>query len=74
MNMEDLQALKAQIEALPPHERLVLAGGMLERAINEADPRRKLMLTRTAHVIAERVSTELGAALALHQVKAGANG
>lgn len=72
--MDDLQAIKRTIEAMPAHDKLKFAGGLLERAATELDPRRKLMLTRTAQTLADRVSTELGAALALHELKAGHRG
>lgn len=49
----DLEELKARIEALPPGERLKLAGELLIAG------NRKL-----AHTIAERVVLELGAEMA----------
>jgi hypothetical protein len=68
--MDDLRAIKDQIEAMPAHELLYFAGGLLKRAESERDPRRKLKLARVAHKIADRVATELGAALALHDLEA----
>lgn len=52
----DLDALKAEIEALDAPDRLRLAAGLLEHG-----------KTKIAHSIAERVVLELGAALALQQ-------
>jgi hypothetical protein len=67
---EDLQALKRQIEGLEPHEKLVLAGNLLEQAAARPDPAMMLSRTRTAYAIARDVVLELGAALALHDVGA----
>ena len=56
----DLHALKAEIEALTPTDRLRLAADLLERQKPEL-----------AHAIAEKVVLELGAALALRQAEPG---
>lgn len=74
MPMADLQAIKREIEALAPHQQLHFAAGLLEQAAREGDGKRKLMLLKTAHVLAQRVAAELGAALALHELKAGSDG
>jgi hypothetical protein len=50
----DIDAIKAKIEALSPPAKLRLAADLLEAGRGEL-----------AHTIADRVATELGAALAL---------
>lgn len=56
---ENLEELAAEIKALPVPEQLRLAAGLLERKRPEL-----------AHTIIDRVCTELGAALALRDLRA----
>ena len=55
----DMIALAAKIEALPPPERLRLAATFME-----------VERTDLAYSILERVTTELGAVIALRQIEA----
>lgn len=54
---ENLEALRAEIEALSPPDRLRLAAGLLEQ--------RRPEMTRMAKTIIERVNDELGVELLL---------
>jgi len=57
MNTEQLEALKKQIEAMTPPDRLRLAAELLEAK-----------RPQLAHTIANKVVIELGAALALAKI------
>lgn len=68
--MSDLQKLADEIRALPPEGQLRVAADLLETA-RDMPEARKLAVTRIAHSVADKVVTELGAALALHDMNSG---
>lgn len=68
--MSDLEKIRDEIDAMPPEGQLRLAADLLEAA-RSAPEERKLAVTRIAHSVADRVVTELGAALALNDMKSG---
>jgi hypothetical protein len=63
---EDLQALADEIKALPADQALLLASRLLRQSQERGGD---IRLTRMAYTIANRISTELGAALALHDLR-----
>jgi hypothetical protein len=70
VSASDVRALAAEVSALSPALRLRLAADLLDRAAS-LPPEQKLKVAHTARTIAECVSTELGAAIALYEASGG---
>lgn len=67
--MSEMHKLAEEIKGLPAPQQLELAVALLRQSEAAGGD---LRLTRVAHSIVHRVATDLGAALALHDLKAGA--